>query len=217
MDLAERWPRSVGGNVALDFVNTDLFSQTDRSTDVLRSAKEFLAWCAHAGIASASSAPAGRSRTQDQAFLREAVDVRSAIRILVEAIAGQQDIDRDALITLRSAYADAVGRAAPTLDGGRLSWAWEPTSPRNVLSELVGAAVDLLRHGAVDRIKACPSCGFVFLDTTRNGSRRWCSMEDCGGQEKMRRYVTKRAETRTRSQVGMGERAAQVDAPPSIR
>ena len=196
MNLAERWPRLVGGDAALDFVNTDLFSQADRSTDVLRSAEEFVAWCAHAGVASPSSATVHLSRAQEQAFLREADEVRTAIRMIVEAIAARRDFDPAALTTLRSAYADAVGRAAPTLDGGGLSWAWEPPSPHGALSVLVGAAVDLLRHGAVDRIKACPNCGFVFLDTTRNGSRRWCSMEDCGGQEKMRRYVTKRAETR---------------------
>jgi predicted RNA-binding Zn ribbon-like protein len=161
--------------------------------------------------------PAERSRTQEQAFLREAVDVRTAIRIIVEAIAEQRDVGPAALATLRSAYADAVGRAVPTVDRGRLSWAWEPTSPRDALSELVGAAVDLLRHDAIDRLKACPSCGFVFLDTTRNGSRRWCSMEDCGAQEKMRRYVTKRAETRKRSRVDGSERTVPADAPSSTR
>ncbi|MFD0480100.1 CGNR zinc finger domain-containing protein [Nonomuraea thailandensis] len=34
----------------------------------------------------------------------------------------------------------------------------------------------------------CPSCGWLFLDTTRNGSRRWCSMAMCGSQVKSRRY-----------------------------
>jgi predicted RNA-binding Zn ribbon-like protein len=200
MDMAERWPRSVGGDVALDFVNTDLDSQADRSTDVLRSVEEFLAWCAHAGVASASSVPDDWSRRQQQAFLKEAVDVRAAIRLVVEAFTERRDVDRASLSTLQSAYAGAIDRAAPTLDGGRLSWAWEPTSPRHALSELIGAAVDLLRHTPPGRLKACPNCGFVFLDTTKNGSRRWCSMEDCGTQVKMRRYVTKRAEARTRSQ-----------------
>lgn len=200
MDMAERWPRSVGGDAALDFVNTDLAAQADSSTDVLRSVEEFLAWCAHAGVASASSVPDDWSRRQRQAFLKEAVDVRAAVRLVVEAITERRDVDRASLSTLQSAYAGAIDRAAPTLDGGRLSWAWEPTSPRDALSELIGAAVDLLSHAPPGRLKACPNCGFVFLDTTKNGSRRWCSMEDCGTQVKMQRYVTKRAEARTRSQ-----------------
>ncbi|NLP83796.1 CGNR zinc finger domain-containing protein [Microbacterium sp. CFH 90308] len=91
-----------------------------------------------------------------------------------------------------------MGQATPTLDGNHLSWAWESGSPRDALSELVASAVDLLRDHPAGRLKECPSCGFVFLDTTRNGSRRWCSMEDCGTEEKMRRYIAKRAETRVR-------------------
>lgn len=197
--MAERWPRLVAGDLALDFVNTDVASQGDRSTDVLRSVDEFIAWCAHAGIEPTSSEPDGWSPMQEQAFLNDAVDLRSAIRAVVAAICERRDPDLAALDTLRSAYADAVDRAAAKLDGGRLSWAWEPVPPAFELSRVIGAAVDLLRDAPIDRLKACPSCGFVFLDTTRNGSRRWCSMEDCGTQEKMRRYVTKRAQTRTMS------------------
>ena len=103
------------------------------------------------------------------------------------------------LNTLRSAYVDAVDGAAPTLDDGHLSWAWDTTSPRGPLDELVGAAVDLLRNDPLDRLKACPNCGHLFLDATKNGSRRWCSMEDCGTQVKVQRFVAKRAEQRARS------------------
>ena len=196
--MTKRWPRLVGGNPSLDFVNTDFFA-ADGSADVLRSADEFLAWCAHAGVASTSEVPAKRPRAQEAAFLQEAVDVRGAIRSVMEAIATHSEPDRAALNALRSAYVDAVDGATPTLADGRLSWAWETTSPRGPLDELVGAAVDLLRNDPLDRLKACPNCGYLFLDTTKNGSRRWCSMEDCGTQAKMRRYVTKRAEQRARA------------------
>ena len=192
----ERWPQSVGGDRALDFVNTDVVSQGDRSTDVLRSVEEFLAWCTYVGVDSAASIPAGRRRAADDAFLQRVAEVRAAIRTVVEAITARGEPDESALSTLRSAYAEAVEQAAPTLVDGRLSWTWEATSPGGALDELVGDAVDLLRRAPVDRLKACPNCGFVFLDTTKNGSRRWCSMETCGTQIKMQRYMTKRAERR---------------------
>jgi len=195
--MGERWPRSVGGHVALDLVNTDVVSQGDRSTDVLREAGEFLAWCAYAGVVSVAPGPTRLSSAQERTFLTEAVALRQAVRAIVEAVAGHRDADRDALTTLQSATADAVGQAVPALDDGRLVWAWEGTMPDAALWELACAAVDLLRAGPTDRIKVCPGCGFVFLDATKNGSRRWCSMDDCGKQEKMRRYVTKRAQSRT--------------------
>jgi predicted RNA-binding Zn ribbon-like protein len=95
-------------------------------------------------------------------------------------------------------YVDAVARSAPVLDDGRLRWEQDATTPSAAVGHLTVAAVDLLREGSTDRIKVCPSCGFVFLDLTKNRSRRWCSMEDCGEQEKMRRYVAKRARARPR-------------------
>jgi predicted RNA-binding Zn ribbon-like protein len=61
---------------------------------------------------------------------------------------------------------------------------------------VVHAAVELLTAGRLDRVKGCGTCRFLFLDESRNRSRRWCSMEDCGTAEKIRRYVTRRAEAR---------------------
>src|SRR5918997_1492409 len=102
----ERWPRSVGGHVALDLVNTDVVAQDDRPSDVLRSAEEFLAWCA------ASDVPApSRSTTVDARDLTErAGQLRTAVRRIVEALAAGTNVPADALDTLRTAYVDAVAR-----------------------------------------------------------------------------------------------------------
>ncbi|MGW4931005.1 CGNR zinc finger domain-containing protein [Agromyces sp. NPDC004153] len=187
----------MGGHVALDFVNTEVMSRGDPSEDVLVSAPEFLAWCAHAGVASAqAAAPNPPSQAQERAFLKEAAAVRGAIGSIIEAIADHRDPDPDALGALQAAWGDAVERAVPTFDGQRLTWTWEPNTFRAPLWELTGAAVDLLATGATERLKACPGCGFVFLDATKNGTRRWCSMDDCGKQEKIRRYVAKRSQAR---------------------
>jgi predicted RNA-binding Zn ribbon-like protein len=61
----------------------------------------------------------------------------------------------------------------------------------------VHAAVELLTTGPLDRIKACAGCRFVFVDESKNRSRRWCSMEDCGTTAKMRRYVARRSANRS--------------------
>lgn len=195
----ERWPRSVAGHAALDFVNTDIVSQHDRSTDVLRSAGEFMAWCEYAGIAVDASASLDLSSAQKRVLVAEAGALRTAIRSIVEAIAQQRVADDKALAELQSAFSDAVGRAVARVDGRRLGWNWDPASPHTARSELAYAAVELLQGGRTDRIKVCPSCGFVFLDATKNGSRRWCSMDDCGKQDKMRRYIARRTAKRAPS------------------
>jgi predicted RNA-binding Zn ribbon-like protein len=58
------------------------------------------------------------------------------------------------------------------------------------------SAVELLTEGELRRIKQCPGagdCGWLFYDTSRNGTRRWCSMEGCGSRVKMRRQYARRA------------------------
>jgi predicted RNA-binding Zn ribbon-like protein len=193
MPMAEqsRWPRLVGGHPALDLVNTDVVSEHDRSADVMRSAREFLDWCAFAGLE--TPAPAAGDAT---APLAEAAALRAALRSLFESVAKGEEMDADALRIVRETCADAVAHAEARFVDSRLSWTWPPTAARAQLWSVAFAAVELLRSGPAGRIKLCPGCGFVFLDTSRSGSRRWCSMDDCGNDEKGRRYVAKRAAAR---------------------
>lgn len=50
------------------------------------------------------------------------------------------------------------------------------------------AAHDMLLNGDPHRIKECPRCGWIFIDTTKNGKRRWCNPQDCGSIDKANRY-----------------------------
>lgn len=189
MSGSERWPKSVGGNLALDFVNTDVYFQGD-TTDIVRSAAELHAWHAYAGGTPGAS-------DDDGTLLRDAAALRSALRVIVESLAAGRSPGSEPLARLQTAYAGAVRRAEPTIDDGHLAWRTARGGPRAGLDEIADAAVRLLSTAPAGRLKVCPGCGFVFLDTTRNGSRRWCAMEDCGTAEKMRRYVTKRAAARS--------------------
>jgi predicted RNA-binding Zn ribbon-like protein len=54
------------------------------------------------------------------------------------------------------------------------------------------SAFDLLTRGPLDRVGECPGCGWLFLDTSRNARRTWCSMETCGSRFKARRYYERR-------------------------
>jgi predicted RNA-binding Zn ribbon-like protein len=69
----------------------------------------------------------------------------------------------------------------------RLSWP-EPRTVRQLGWEVAVSAIELLTQGPVDRLGECPSCGWLFLDTSKNRRRRWCSMATCGSRDKARRY-----------------------------
>ncbi len=64
---------------------------------------------------------------------------------------------------------------------------------------LVDAAVALLSSSSLGHVKACPTCGWFFLDVSKNQSRVWCSMDTCGARAKARRYYRRSKRRRLRA------------------
>jgi predicted RNA-binding Zn ribbon-like protein len=96
--------------------------------------------------------------------------------------------DKAALATLLRRHAEAVGQG--TIEDGE--WVWTGRHPDRPLWPIAVAAVDLLRSDRLARVRQCDNCPWLFLDRSRNGSRRWCSMDECGAHVKMRRYRARR-------------------------
>lgn len=164
--------RLVGGHVALDFVNT-----IDEGVDVLASPRAFALWARRAGVESGGR----RVALADVHAARATIDA-----VLRPAAHGAppRPRDLDALAALERA---ALGRAALAPGG------WAFADP---LAALVHAATELVVDGPVARIKACDNCPWLFLDHSRNASRRWCSMEGCGTEVKIRRLTERRRSAR---------------------
>ena len=77
-------------------------------------------------------------------------------------------------------------------------WQWQIDSgqPESMLGPVAESAADLLTDGKLERVKECPGpdgCGWLFLDTSRNGLRHWCDMKTCGNTAKVRRFREARA------------------------
>jgi predicted RNA-binding Zn ribbon-like protein len=103
-----------------------------------------------------------------------------------------------ALTRLRDDEADALAHAQ-LMRGNTFAWSWrDDHTLARPLRPVVHAAVLLLTTGALDRNKRCGGCRFLFNDESKNRSRRWCSMDDCGTAEKIRRYVAVRRTRTTR-------------------
>jgi predicted RNA-binding Zn ribbon-like protein len=183
----------IGGAAALDFANT---REGDPEPEHLHGYGDVVAWAAYAGVIDAPTAErltrAARGRAAERAFER-ALRLRAAIDATFRAIADGRDPAPDALAALAACEADAVahGRLIQTPDG--FQWSWDGDELDRVLWPVARSAVDLLRGGPLDRLKTCHVCPWLFLDLSRNRSRRWCSMNECGGRDKMRRYRARRA------------------------
>ena len=99
---------------------------------------------------------------------------------------------------LRDDESDALSHARLER-GNTFAWTWrDDRTLARPLWPVVHAAVDLVTTGVLNRIKVCGGCRFIFNDESKNRSRRWCSMDDCGATEKIRRYVTARRMRATR-------------------
>jgi predicted RNA-binding Zn ribbon-like protein len=184
----------VGGDPALDFANTIDGPPDDWSAETLHDYGDLVDWARYAGViedgtAATLAAAAGRDPVEAGRALGRARAARAAIYVTFRALASGEAPPGDALDELRAGYAKALSRARMTDD---FEFEWDDDDLDRVLWPLSVAAVDLLRAGPLDRLKMCAVCRWLFLDASRNHSRRWCSMNECGGRLKMKRYRARR-------------------------
>jgi predicted RNA-binding Zn ribbon-like protein len=196
--------RIVGGDLALDYLNTRSGPPAGApDDDILLGYDDLLAWARRVEmLTDPEEARLRRQARKDpagaHAAYQRAVAVRDHLDELFRTIATGGRPSSQHLARLRDQAADALAHAQIAPSDDRFQWRW--TSDQNLarpLWPIVHAAVQLLTSGPLDRVKACTGCRFLFIDESKNRSRRWCSMEDCGTAEKIRRYVARRAAART--------------------
>ena len=191
--------RIVGGDICLDFVNTE---DGDPPLECLRGYGDLVAWSVRAGQLSAEDGDllvgeANRRPEDAEAVYRDALRLRGALYGILHAVAEDKAPASQDLETLRGYEREALSRGRLEQDGRGFVWEWrDGRDLAGMLWPVAHAATVLLTSGDLDRLKLCAGCYWVFLDASKNRSRRWCSMEVCGKDEKMRRYVAKRAARR---------------------
>jgi len=189
--------RIVGGNLALDFVNTRGGPRHGPAdSEWLSSYEDFAAWSSRAGLADPSTPP---GETAPRAALLAAFARVQACRDdmyeIFLALADGSAPPEAALRRIQLAYVEALAHGQLTRGTQGCAWTWDPGSgPLAPLWSVVAAAVELLTHGPADRIKSCHACRFMFIDQSKNSSRRWCSMDDCGKAAKIARYLQRRSD-----------------------
>ncbi len=189
--LAQARPlKCVGGDPSLDLVNTADWTEHGIENDRLRDYAGLLRWAVAAGVITEARARQLRSRAAGRpaagrAAARKARRVRAELRRLFGsvargAVAGEAWGDFDRLV------GDALRRLhlAPARRGDAAArWEWrEDDRLESVLWPVVRSAATLLTSEEAGQVRLCPgdSCGWLFVDRSRNGLRRWCEMRSCG-------------------------------------
>jgi predicted RNA-binding Zn ribbon-like protein len=168
--------RQGAGRLCLDFIRTLRHRGTDAAVEELAGPAALVAWVRQFGPCEAGGPGAVR--------LEEARELREAIHELIQAARDGRRPGQGARGSVNRVAAHAV--PVPSLDAaGRLRWhADDPVTA--VLAQVARDALDLVTSPAVARIRECagPRCGALFIDSSRPGTRRWCSMNTCGNRAK---------------------------------
>jgi predicted RNA-binding Zn ribbon-like protein len=208
----------VGGHPALDLVNTVERGRGERR-DHLTDPPALLTWALRAGLVDHGEARAvadswERDPAAGPATLAAVREGREVLHRALLAAIGVEPPDPGGLERLRERWVAALGRARLAPDPGRATAARlvVGTEPATMIADRAAVgAVELLRGPDLARLRRCPpeagGCGWLFLDRSRNGSRRWCRMADCGTTVKARRLTERRRAARA----GRGAGAVAVD------
>lgn len=189
--------RCPGGALCLDFCNTGQGMRNRHGSEWLADFGDLLDWLEAAGALGAEQG--GRLKRAAQAapeaaarLWRRALELRESLHRLFEACAGGHAPAREDLARLEAEYAQSAAFARLRWEDGRAVWTLDPSATElaALLQPIVRSGADLLASAALERLRRCgnPTCSWLFIDATRNRSRRWCEMASCGNVLKVRRH-----------------------------
>jgi predicted RNA-binding Zn ribbon-like protein len=207
--LKERYARFErfdldGGHPVLDFTNTVDWRGEHREHDWLTDYLDLLAWSHRTGFLgereiSALAARAAAHPRQAADALLQARELREATASLLHAVIEGRPPEAEPLRQfnghLGRALRQAVLQPGPALKGAyRLELAAGENPLEQIALRLAKQAGELLTGLDPARLKMCgnPECGWMFLDSTRNASRRWCDMAGCGNRAKARSFYRRK-------------------------
>ena len=193
--------RLLGGRPCLDFVNT-VDARRDRwGPDLLDGFEDLVVWCERVGLLTDEELASARieamqSPDQARAILSRAKLLREAIYDVLAAIAEHRTPPGPASTTLCREIDRGAAFRCFKLSDGAYAWTWqgEASMERPLHRITLDCAALLTDPQSRLRLKECfgPNCGWLFVDETRNRSRRWCSEESCGTHTRVLRYREKR-------------------------
>ncbi|HEV2913911.1 MAG TPA: ABATE domain-containing protein [Pyrinomonadaceae bacterium] len=199
--MREATTELIGGRLCLDFANTIHCYHADETQDDLKSYSDLLKWSLEAGVITDREArrlarEAAKYPAKADAAFERAKALRNAIYGVFTAVANHRRPERKDLALLNAVLAEAMTRARikATEDGFDWDWADDEGALDQMLWPIARSAADLLTSDELSRARECggDNCTWLFMDTSKNQSRRWCDMKGCGNRAKSRRHYERR-------------------------
>ena len=183
----------VGNHVALDFLNTRPVL-ADGPTELLPDVEALVRWLVASGLLTRQNgktlARKWRDTPQATAFFRDLIKFRERLRAVVVRQEAGLPVSDAFIAELNSLLKQRRSVIALQRKGRKLGIeaAFELEKPNDLWAPITNAVADLLSDVPPGRVRKCEACIVHFLDTSKKGSRRWCSMNICGNKIKVAAY-----------------------------
>lgn len=190
------------GWLCLDFANTASWHASSVPVEKLTSYPVLVEWARGEGVVSPEEAQgllleATRHPQKAKAALERAIALREALYRIFSALAQDRPTPPEDLAFLNRVLAETLGGLAVVGGAAGFGWGWraDPRSLDWFLGPIARSAAELLTTPVRERVGQCADdrgCGWLFLDLTKNRSRRWCSMESCGNRVKVMQHYQRK-------------------------
>lgn len=188
--------------VSLELANTVHWHASQHPEETLNSYADLVSWTRGVGLTSDAQARRlmrqARSRPESaRRTLERAVRLREAIYSIFTAIIHARPVQATDMDELNAVLMGIGEGARIQSSGTSFVWTWktDQDDPGSFLGPIVLSAANLLlseKHRWVGQCADDRGCGWLFLDTSKNHSRRWCDMNDCGNRAKQKRLKERR-------------------------
>ena len=192
--------RCPGGALCLDFCNSGQNARGPSGNEWIAGFSDLIDWLEAAGAITGGQAArlrraaAASPRAATQVWSR-AIKFREALFRVLNARAKGGTVAREDLSYIETEHARAASFARLSWTGEGYRWSLDPSAAalEAAMQPLVESAVSLLTSAKIERLRRCgnSTCYWLFIDETKNHSRRWCEMASCGNVVKVRRHREK--------------------------
>jgi len=189
------------GWLCLDFANTVEWHASSQPVESIMNYSDLLEWSRQEGIISDVAADLLKRKGEEkkaeaQSMVHEARELREAIYHILSDTVHQQPAKSTDMDILNRAVADMLSHSKLAPHDTGFTWECDYETDRldSILWPIIRSTVDLITTEALQRVGQCADeqgCGWLFWDSSRNRSRRWCDMRDCGNRAKVRRHYNK--------------------------
>ena len=179
----------VGEEISFDLINTISWPGTEWEHDWLDQPENFILWAVATGIIKNSKAKlfAAKPKTWLTKEIKYVYSIRHELVKTLTPLAFNKNPSEDSIKKLNTLIHQINDHRS--IDFKTHKWVWkDPLSFKEILAPVIWNAGEVLTEKEHARIRHCPSCNWIFYDNTKNSSRRWCDMNDCGSRDKSLRY-----------------------------